>query len=477
MSVEKTFVTPSNTPGDINVYFSQDIEPSVAVLDTALGNIPLEDIIVSRIDAAQFDVSVAIYTYNLPDITTALINAWNRGVKVRLILDTNVSQTQANVLRNAGVPVITHTFGGSHPSIHHNKFFVFDARDTTSQTDDWIWTGSFNMTTTSVTQSNNGVEIQDSGIAQAFLIEFNEMWGSDTDTPIAANSRFSTSKLDNTPHSFVVNGIPIELYFSPSDGTEQKIVDEVNDSQTSAYFMTLVFTSNPISNALEFKHNTVPGFQVRGVFDTGNSNQTGSEYPNMIGGGSNPWSPPADVHLDGDPYTLHDKVGIFDSDDWNSNPTVVTGSHNWSNAANTTNDENAIIIHDANITNQYLQSFTRRYHVAGGTGDFIIVSAGDRSVPSGVRFSSPFPNPSRTGGVIEWSLPGSVASGQRTTIRLYDMRGRLVRTLVDREAEPGTHRINFNGRDQNGQKLNSGVYFLRLDAVGENLSQKWVVLD
>ena len=43
-----------------------------------------------------------------------------------------------------------------------------------------------------------------------------------------------------------------------------------------------------------------------------------------------------------------------------SDPLVITGSHNWSTAAETNNDENTIIIHDANIANQFYQEFYMR---------------------------------------------------------------------------------------------------------------------
>ena len=44
------------------------------------------------------------------------------------------------------------------------------------------------------------------------------MWGSSSDTPDAANSKMGNRKIDNTPHFFTVNWIPIEIYFAPSDG-------------------------------------------------------------------------------------------------------------------------------------------------------------------------------------------------------------------------------------------------------------------
>ena len=53
------------------------------------------------------------------------------------------------------------------------------------------------------TDYNNIIFIQDKSIAQAYTLEFNEMWG----------GFFVGNKENNTPHNFVVNGINIEIYF------------------------------------------------------------------------------------------------------------------------------------------------------------------------------------------------------------------------------------------------------------------------
>ncbi|MGB6407104.1 MAG: phospholipase D-like domain-containing protein, partial [Planococcus donghaensis] len=52
--------------------------------------------------------------------------------------------------------------------------------------------------------------------------------------------------------------------------------------------------------------------------------------------------------------------------DTNSDPTVIVGSTNWSNNGNNINDENMLFIHDAAVTNQFVQEFNVRYTKAGG---------------------------------------------------------------------------------------------------------------
>jgi phosphatidylserine/phosphatidylglycerophosphate/cardiolipin synthase-like enzyme len=49
-----------------------------------------------------------------------------------------------------------------------------------------------------------------------------------------------------------------------------------------------------------------------------------------------------------------------------SDPTVILGSTNWSNNGNNVNDENMVIIRDAEIVNQFVQEFNARYLNVGG---------------------------------------------------------------------------------------------------------------
>jgi len=72
------------------------------------------------------------------------------------------------------------------------------------------------------------------------------------------------------------------------------------------------------------------------------------------------------------------------------------------------------------------------------------------------------PNPFNPSTTIEYSLAGS----SRVTIRVYDVAGRVVRTLVDGEAEPGEHVIVWDGRTDSSERAASGVYFVKMEASG-----------
>jgi flagellar hook assembly protein FlgD len=62
------------------------------------------------------------------------------------------------------------------------------------------------------------------------------------------------------------------------------------------------------------------------------------------------------------------------------------------------------------------------------------------------------------------------------TLRVYDVQGRAVRTLVDQDAEAGTFAARWDGRDDGGARMGRGVYFARL-AAGTQVTERKLVLE
>ncbi|UCH85524.1 MAG: T9SS type A sorting domain-containing protein [Candidatus Latescibacterota bacterium] len=83
-----------------------------------------------------------------------------------------------------------------------------------------------------------------------------------------------------------------------------------------------------------------------------------------------------------------------------------------------------------------------------------------------------YPNPFNPQTTIEYSLRES----GRVSLRIYDIAGRLVRTLLSEEKTAGTYTTIWNGRDDNGAEVSSGVYFVRFEAGGDVHAQKIVFL-
>jgi len=101
-----------------------------------------------------------------------------------------------------------------------------------------------------------------------------------------------------------------------------------------------------------------------------------------------------------------------------------------------------------------------------------ITSVGSKPEPSRLALEN-HPNPFNPSTMIRYSLPEAAA----VTLRVYDVQGRLVRTLASNLSKPaGVHEIEWNGADNAGRPVPSGVYFYRLNAGGETLTRKAVLL-
>jgi hypothetical protein len=86
--------------------------------------------------------------------------------------------------------------------------------------------------------------------------------------------------------------------------------------------------------------------------------------------------------------------------------------------------------------------------------------------------SQNFPNPFNPSTTIEYSIP---AAG-RVNLSVYDVSGRLVKTLVDKELSAGPHKLMWDGRNDAGGMVSAGVYFARLNFAGQRQSRKLVLL-
>jgi flagellar hook assembly protein FlgD len=84
------------------------------------------------------------------------------------------------------------------------------------------------------------------------------------------------------------------------------------------------------------------------------------------------------------------------------------------------------------------------------------------------------PNPFNPQTTIPYVLPGGAST--RVRLSIVDIAGRLVRTLVNESQSGGPHEAAWNGKDDRGQSVSSGVYFYVLEAGGERRMKKLVLL-
>jgi phosphatidylserine/phosphatidylglycerophosphate/cardiolipin synthase-like enzyme len=288
--------------------------------------------LVDAINGARQSLDVAAYSLSLNSVRYALIDAFHRGVEVRVVMESdNMDGTDPQLLISAGIPVI----GDRREGLMHDKFIVIDRAE--------VWTGSMNFTDSGAYSDNNNlVLIKSPQIAENYTREFEEMFVDDLFGP--------DIKADTPNPEVTIDGVDVENYFSPDDGVAKYISELLADANKSIYFMAYSFTNDDFGKIILERANL--GVVVKGVMDEEQvkSNQ-GTEYDPFKQAG-------LDVRIDGNPGLMHHKVFIIDGN------TVVFGSYNFSASAETKNDENVIVIHDEEVARLYLEEFLRVYDIA-----------------------------------------------------------------------------------------------------------------
>jgi phosphatidylserine/phosphatidylglycerophosphate/cardiolipin synthase-like enzyme len=218
--------------------------------------------------------------------------------------------------------------GDSGPGLMHNKFAVIDRLE--------VWTGSMNFTLNGAYRSaNNLVRLRSMQLAEDYLAEFEEMF---------TDRRFGPGSPANTPNPLLsVDGTQIEVYFSPDDGTANRLAALIEGAKGSIYFLAYSFTDDELAEALVERGED--GIEVAGVMDAGQAKgNLGSDYDFFRKYG-------LEVRLDSLPGSMHHKVMVIDG------RIVVTGSYNFSQNARARNDENTLIIHSEEIAGLFMGEF------------------------------------------------------------------------------------------------------------------------
>ena len=420
--VESYNQRPAPLPQDplVQVYFnhSESSEYKEAYRQqTRLGD-DLEKQIVNTITHAKSTVDVAVQELRLPKVAQALVDRQKAGVKVRIILentysrpwssltsaeigklnkreqeryhefrqfidinqDNQLSLTEINqrdaliILQNAKIPWIDDQADGSAgSSLMHHKFVIVDnrlviitsANFTLSDT-----SGDF-TNSSSLGNANNLLQIDSPELASLFTEEFNVMWG---DGPGGKpDSRFGLQKPMRSPKQITLNQTTITVQFSPTSpiqswtNSSNGLIGKTLDSATKSVDMALfVLSDQRLANILENRHQQ--SVQIRALIEPQFAYRPYSEALDMMGVAlsnkckyevdNHPWSNPittvgVPVLPKGD--LLHHKFGVID------NQTVITGSHNWSDAANNGNDETLVVIESPIVAAHYVREFARLY--------------------------------------------------------------------------------------------------------------------
>ncbi|OYE01245.1 DUF655 domain-containing protein [Nostoc sp. 'Peltigera membranacea cyanobiont' 232] len=384
---------------------------------TRLGD-DLEKQIVNAITEAKFTVDVAVQELRLPKVAQALVDRQKAGVKVRIILENTYSRPWSNltsaevskldkreqerykefrqfidinqdnqlspaeinqrdaliILQNAKIPWIDDRADGSAgSSLMHHKFVIVDNRIVIITSANFTLSDTYGDFTNPNTlgNANNLLQIDSPELASLFTEEFNILWG---DGPGGKpDSRFGLEKPMRSPKQITLGNTQITVQFSPTSPTQSwsnssnGLIGKTLDSATKSVDMALfVLSDQRLANILEKRHQQ--SVQIRALIEPQFAYRSYSEALDMMGVAlSNKCKYEVDNHPWQNPITtvgvpllpkgdlLHHKFGVIDSQ------TVITGSHNWSDAANNGNDETLVVIENPIVAAHYVREFARLY--------------------------------------------------------------------------------------------------------------------
>jgi phosphatidylserine/phosphatidylglycerophosphate/cardiolipin synthase-like enzyme len=132
--------------------------------------------LVSRFKSVRTSADVCVFTITYDRISNAILDAHQRGVKVRIISDRQKATDQGSdilTFENAGIPVklddVHQSTAGNHNGHMHHKFALFDGTR--------LVNGSYNWTRGAAEMNyENLVETDDPGLVAAFAAEFERLW-------------------------------------------------------------------------------------------------------------------------------------------------------------------------------------------------------------------------------------------------------------------------------------------------------------
>jgi hypothetical protein len=366
LSQQKTSIPGASR---FDLYFTQPGTSAVTGSDPIL-----DDDLAALIGSATASIDAAFFDFDRQNVISALIAAQTRGVTVRLVGDgDNLGEAGYVQATAAGIPMVNRPAGSA---IMHDKFVVVDGR--------FVWLGSANGSDNDVLRNNNNALILESpDLAAAYKAEFAEMF---------VNQRFGPAKGDVTSRNdVIINGTQVEYYFGPRDALMNQLFAKLDTADTSVRFMIFTFSRADLKDRLVAKQNA--GVKVYGVFDQLQAGQSFSQDDALSLAGVPTW-------IDGNNNIggnggglLHHKVMVIDGET-NSDPLVITGSFNWTDAADNANDENLVVIHSGVIARAFLEEWCAIAAVATKHPSY--AGAADTACGGNVLINEALPNPAGT---------------------------------------------------------------------------------
>lgn len=261
--------------------------------------------------------------------------------------------------------------------IMHNKYFVFENKGSR-----YIWTGTANVAQTCMgdeSNSNMAVLIKSNAVAQAFVDEFDEMYGNMGRATIRENYQglltgfFHQKKRPNSKRYFVFkDGHELRVHFSPTDDAEHRaIIPMVNSAQSGDILRISMFGAGGIELVRALQMAAARGVDIRIVLDrfTGGTETGWLKDPNGNLLDKNPYSGklklPIKIRLSrwpGGGLNHYKAASLTRLEGKSYRPELLTvGSQNWSISGNDENDENMITVRHLEKSLQWAAEFNEEF--------------------------------------------------------------------------------------------------------------------
>ena len=283
--------------------------------------------ILTNINNSKMSIDMAIYGYSsTPAIEQAIKDAQNRGVKIRLVYDVGAKNQNIYPDTFKFVSLIASTKNDGRlkdsNATMHNKFYIFD--------DKIVITGSANLSHTDMSgfNSNNIIVINSTNIAKIYKTEFEQMF----------NGNFHSAKIPTVNNK--ANNM--QIYFSPQDKTiSNAVLPIIENAKSYIYIPIFVITENRVVEALISAKQR--GVDVRLISDALNASGKYSKIKVLRANG-------IPVKVENYAGKMHSKTMIVDD------KYSIMGSMNFSKSGEIKNDENTIVLENAEAA-KYLKRF------------------------------------------------------------------------------------------------------------------------
>ena len=316
--------------GDVKIAFT-DLTKTLKP-DTSCGT-DICKLLKYNIDKSKTSIDMAIYGYNnVPKIREALINAKNRGVKIRIVYDIDNNDKNyykdtlalVNIIKNSSCDS---TDISTKPFIMHNKFIIFDNKT--------VFTGSANLSPSDLSNYNSNafIIIKSEKVSKLYKDEFEQMY----------QGKFHTSKIKTPDNKYAIGATVLSVYFSPQDNViKSQIIPLVNKSKTSIYMPTFLITHRELTSALISAKKR--GVKIKVIIDAANASNKYSKHQQLRDNG-------IEVKVENYAGKMHAKTMIIDE------KYVVIGSMNFSRSGEEKNDENTVILNNPQIAKFLIKQF------------------------------------------------------------------------------------------------------------------------